>query len=147
MAEIYPGHVLYLQCPFVNKPVGQQGKYLLVISIDPFLLHFIINSEINQFVRRNPELLASQIKLTSKEHPFLRHDSYIDCQEVIDYFEADLMDIKKNIRDDSSIIRGSIVKSVRDEVIRKTKENRLIDTNHKRYIETGLLNSILFQEK
>jgi hypothetical protein len=46
--------------------------------------YFIINSAIPAFQAADPDLAAHQVPLLQSEHPsFLRHDSFLDCSEML----------------------------------------------------------------
>lgn len=67
------------------KNAGDDGrnKYFVVLGTtdDGELIGFVlVNSEINQ---RLPQIIKSlQYKITAKDYPFLRKDSYICCSEL-----------------------------------------------------------------
>ena len=98
------GQVLYLFCKFKNL---SKEKYLVLISPGSNPLLFIINSKIHPFIAEHPHLSKCQVMLKALDYPFLDHDSYINCSEVIEWF--DNSQIRKQILGDISRIRGGRV--------------------------------------
>lgn len=78
-SKLTPGRLLHLFCDFTTP---QKEKFLALVCINPEPRFFIINSEINTFVRKRPYLEKCQVRIDAKSHPFLAHDSFIDCTEV-----------------------------------------------------------------
>ncbi|MBM3471639.1 MAG: hypothetical protein FJX75_00020 [Armatimonadetes bacterium] len=100
--QLVPGQVLYLDCDFTTPP---KPKYAVVVCTDPEPLLFLVNSRINPFIQRHPDLLAGQVPLKAADYPFLRHDSFLDCSEVKRF--ADPGEIAGQLLADLSRIRGS----------------------------------------
>lgn len=87
--SLQPGAVVYLHCPFTNPP---KPKYLVVASIRPRLLLFIVNSEIPAYVQKRAHLRCCEVLLDEATHEFLEHDSYVDCQQAIKEFSLDTVE-------------------------------------------------------
>lgn len=75
---IKAGAVVRLLCDFTTP---QKHKYLMIACVEPLQV-FIINSEIPEFIQRNPHLLADQVDIPQADHPFLKHDSILNCIEA-----------------------------------------------------------------
>lgn len=75
---IKSGAVVKLFCDFTTP---QKFKYFMIATVEPLQV-FIINSEITEFIRRNAALLADQVDIPHKDHPFLTHDSVLNCIEA-----------------------------------------------------------------
>jgi hypothetical protein len=103
--QFNPGRVLYLFCNFTQPP---KEKYLLVVSTNPIILMFVINSEINPFKASKAHLLKAQLPVTITEHDFLDHDSFIDCSQVITQNDFRLEEIHKQVLKDMTRIKGTI---------------------------------------
>jgi hypothetical protein len=71
--------VFYLFC-HCALPIPK-NKYVVLVCLEP-TLGFLINSRINKFIAERPKLLACEVPLTTHQHPFLSHDSFIDCREI-----------------------------------------------------------------
>lgn len=77
--RLTPGRVVRLFCDFTRPP---KEKFLLVGALRPYPIVFAINSSISPFVQDRAALLESQVEIHSIAHPFLDHDSFIDCSTV-----------------------------------------------------------------
>lgn len=84
--ELTAGKVLYLWTNFTDPP---KEKYLLIACPHERPLLFVINSQISAFIQRRPDLLRCQVSLSAANYEFLRHDSYINCSQVVDDFSLD----------------------------------------------------------
>lgn len=42
----------------------------------------VINSEISAFLLRRPALLKCQVSMPAASHPFMNHDSHVDCSRT-----------------------------------------------------------------
>ncbi len=74
-----PGCVVEVFAAHITPP---HNKYFVIACLEPQVLGFFINSEINRYIQRRPQLAAAQVKVTKAEHSFLRHDSWLDCSDV-----------------------------------------------------------------
>lgn len=77
--QLRPGAVIYMNCPFTTP---EKDKFLLVATCEPDFLVFVINSEINPYILKNPELLGCQVDIPQVDHPFLNHDSFVNCVQT-----------------------------------------------------------------
>lgn len=78
--QFVAGLVLYLDCDFIKKPI--RDKYILVACVNPVHLYLVINTDPPPFTRQVAELLACQILISGADHPFLEHDSHVNCLEA-----------------------------------------------------------------
>jgi hypothetical protein len=76
---IQPGRVIDVFAAHITPP---HRKYYVITCLEPLVLGFFINSEINQYVQKRPRLLAAQIPVLQTEHGFLSYDSWLDCSDV-----------------------------------------------------------------
>lgn len=134
-AQLTPGTILHLFCPFTDP---QKNKYVILAHVGSETLCFIINSEINSYLKNRPWLAKCQIelKVTKKQYSFLKHNSIASCHEVIDHFSFE--DIYNQVKDDLSLIKGELnQKSIKDilNVVNKTKT---ISKAHKDLIISSL---------
>lgn len=61
-------------------------KFLIIAGVadDRILVcSVMINSEINQYIRRRPRMLSCQVLLKSADYEFLSHDSFANCAQPI----------------------------------------------------------------
>jgi hypothetical protein len=119
--SLKPGQVLYLFCEFTHPP---KDKYvLLVCRTDPPML-FIVNSEIPRFVQARPELLASQVKLSPGDYPFLDHDLFLDCSNVINSLDEDA--IRNQLLADLSRLKGELHQRTKAQIIEAVRRSRTV---------------------
>ncbi|MHB8232900.1 MAG: hypothetical protein ACYDDB_08370 [bacterium] len=76
------------------------------------MILFPINTEITEYVQ-NRKLVDTQISLKQSSHPFLKHDSFLDCHDVFgetnQLYSIKLEDIRKDaVNGDNTCIRGEI---------------------------------------
>jgi hypothetical protein len=136
--NLIPGCFIYLFCEFTTPP---KDKYFLVASTNPLVLLFIVNSNINPFIANRPKLLESQVLLKNQDYGFLKHDSYLACHEVINYFTLD--NIKEELNKDLSRIKGRLNVATRDEIVKILNKNISL-TLEQRVIIIKSLNSITY---
>src|SRR4051794_12476435 len=84
------GLVIRLFCPFTAPP---KEKRLLIVSVLPRPLFFVINSDRNEYKQRRPRLLEQQVILRQASYDFLDHDSYVDCSRVRDDFSQEEIEV------------------------------------------------------
>ncbi len=61
-------------------------KFLIIAGVadDRILVcSVMINSEINQYIRRRPRMLSCQVLLKNADYEFLSHDSFANCAQPI----------------------------------------------------------------
>lgn len=112
------GNVVKLYCNFTKPP---KDKRLILVSIEPLIGVFIINSAINPFITRNQNLLSSQISISSTDHVFLSHDSFVACHEVLRRFEYS--EVERQLRDNYSRLLGQIDRVLRDKIIQTVSKS------------------------
>jgi len=76
------GKSILIRIPDVQK---QYDKFIIIVyeSEEEVSLAFVvINSRINENVFPTPYLQSLHVKIKSGDHPFLDHDSFINCSEL-----------------------------------------------------------------
>jgi len=133
--HLKPGVILYLFSTFTNP---SKEKYLIVVHIDQpeLALLFVINSKIHPFISGQPHLLGCQVKLCKKDYPFLAHDSYVDCSNVIDVF--DISAIKKQLVSDLGRLKGTITEETKSQILVAVTKARTISLHHKKMVIKSL---------
>ena len=53
---------------------------------------FLINSGIHKYIQNRPGLLASQAVIEESNHKCLSHDSYVDCIDLYEFEDTELVD-------------------------------------------------------
>ena len=61
------------------------GKFFAILGEDSNNVYgcFFINSDINRYLYLKPKMLELQVGLGPDEYPFLKHNSYINCAQII----------------------------------------------------------------
>lgn len=123
------GNVLSLFCDFTTPP---KQKFLILVAINPQLLFFIINSELNDF-RSQGEAREHQVELQNPPHTFLtKQNSWADCFKVIRQFDAQEISrqiIQQKVSGCSCI--GAIDKSAREAIRRVVNNSRALEKRFK----------------
>ncbi|CAI1135229.1 hypothetical protein [Serratia fonticola] len=133
-SNLTPGAVIYMVCPFTT-PV--KSKYLVVGCCEPQLLVLVINSEINDFISNNPELLACQVDVPKQDHDFLKHDSIVNCIQTHEAFN--LSAVRGAIMADySGVYRGRLKDYCIREVIDAVNRSVVMEARHCKWITAGL---------
>ncbi len=93
----------------------------------------IINSEINAFKQSRFHLLECQVPIDRASHPFLEHDSFVDCsqthyedtEQLRSQFLADITNIKDLL---SAEVRIRIIRAVQNSyVLERSEKQKLIE--------------------
>ena len=131
--RLKPGAVIRVHCEFTSPP---KIKYLAVVCTAPFLV-LTINSQVNEFVKARPQLLACQVLLEENNHDFLDHDSWAHCVEAYDaILLEDVVDLAT--QDPADVIRGELNKSSLEEVLLACKASPSMVRQHKTLIAEAL---------
>lgn len=131
--HLKPGQVLYLFSHFTQPP---KEKYLVIAYYSDSPLLFVINSRIHPYIASRPELNASQVEIQAVEYDFLSHDSFIDCSQVIDSFEA--AEIRRQVLGELSRIKGELTPATTAEIKQVVRAARTISERHKQLILAAL---------
>jgi hypothetical protein len=71
-----------------------KDKFVVVTCFDPNPCGFFINTRVNEFIANHPDLLPCEVAMAATEHPFLAHDSWLDCRELLSFREEELSDLR-----------------------------------------------------
>lgn len=127
------GCVVYLFCEFTSQP---KDKYLVLVTLEEPPILFVINSNINKFIRERKYLLDCQITVEPKHLDFLDHDSYLDCGQPIVSFS--IREIKTQLMDDITRLKGKLPDSKLIEIKKVVEKARTITPIQKRAILNSL---------
>lgn len=128
-----PGQIIYLHCDFTTP---QKNKYLLVASVEPLILMFVVNSKIPNYVMGKPDLLECQILLKADNYIFLDHDSYLACHQNINSFSRE--QVLAQITNDMSRIKGMVIAQDRDKIVTVLNKSRVLELDTRVDIIKGL---------
>jgi len=76
---------------------------------------FLINSKVSSLIKKNSELINTQIEMNNDTYKFLDHKSYINCSQVIKKFT--IQEIKSQILADTSCIKGELFDIERKKIV------------------------------
>ena len=72
-----------------------KNKFVVIACVDGEIPYgFFINSAVNRYTLSRPYLLACESQILSAEHPFLSHDSWVDCRAIYPYTLHELSDLR-----------------------------------------------------
>ena len=109
--QLTPGCVVRITVKFTE--VTKPKLLVLVADDDPDYCWFIINSEINAYVRKRPHLYQCQVKIDATAHDFLKRDSYLACDKLLRLKRDDVIrELVGNIGEH----KGTVSNNVRDEI-------------------------------
>ena len=111
LRRLRPGVVVYLDVVF---PEGPRPKFLVVVHVDDQCCTLAVNSVVNPFIERHPELAVCQVRIDSARHAFLDHDSHIACHQVMRIPTAAVI---REVIADMERIKGELHDEVRRAVI------------------------------
>lgn len=64
-------------------------KFVVVAhAAEGYCLGFVINSELKDYARNRPHLLPCYADIARAEHPFLHHNSVVDCTRAFSIAQA-----------------------------------------------------------
>lgn len=131
-ARLTPGRVLFLHCNFTIPP---KNKFLLLASVEPEPLFFVINSTVNEYIRKREWLFRGQIKIGHEEHSLLQHHSFIDCTTA---HKIPLCDVYEQVEADSGRLKGEISPHVRKQIVGAVRIAKTLSPRQKSTILSAL---------
>lgn len=131
-SRLTPGRVLLLYCDFTTPP---KDKFLVLAAVEPELLLFVVNSQVNEFIRRRDHLMQCQVEIGHEEHQFLNRHSFIDCTMAHDIA---LRDIYEQLEADINRLKGEITQSVREQIVAAVKFAKTLSAKQR----TGILSAL-----
>lgn len=90
--------------------------------------YFVINSKINDFIRKHAHLAQYQVEIGHEEHPFLCHHSLIDCTEAR---KIALRDVHDQLERETSRLKDDISPKIREQIIAAVKFAKTIPKKQK----------------
>jgi hypothetical protein len=76
------GDVVHVYVQSLRNP---KHKYCVLACMEPKPLLFLINSELTEYKKTRPDLMAGQLEIDAAAHAFLNYDSWLDCTELHGY--------------------------------------------------------------
>lgn len=98
-------------------------KRYVVLYADEATVVCVINSAIGKFIANRPELCRCQVALPAAGHPFMDHDSFVDCSKVMRYRTADVV---SDLFERPDWVLGEVGEGVRHDMIAALKFSPII---------------------
>jgi hypothetical protein len=105
------GDILHLYVQSLRNP---KHKYCVLGCIEPRPLLLLINSEVTEYKKGQPELMAGQLEIDAASHSCLQYDSWLDCTESHGY---ELEQLKAEYRDNPRVVVGHLSEVLQARVI------------------------------
>ncbi len=132
--HLAPGTIVLLFCSTTTPP---KEKYLLLVSVQPEVLAFIINSNLTNFQQRTRAINVQQIEVSPQEITCLTHNSWINCSEVLREFS--LTDIRNALLSDPSRIKGVASSDLRTRIVESVCDSETLENRHQTRVMSDLL--------
>jgi len=114
-------HIYHVKNCRHAKPVPKD-KFVVIVCRDTQAMGFFINTEINSLIMNRPELLACQVIIKASDHRCLNWNSYVDCNELFPFEDAELS------------VRNSVVKQTRDAIKSAVNISETLEARHRKLI-------------
>ena len=131
--KLVPGRILHLHCNFTTPP---KSKFVVLVSVQPVLMIFVANSNINAWLQARPDLRDRQVTLHQRNHSYLEYDSFLNCTEAIR--QMDLEEIEHQLLEDMSNIKDTLTADERQAVLYAVKECRTLSKREINWITDAL---------
>ena len=92
----------------------REKRYIILHVDQNQMTACVINSHINQFIKKNPKLARCQVTMNAETHDFMDHMSHVDCSRTWVYSTDSVVDELERRTD---WVLGAITKALRDELI------------------------------
>jgi hypothetical protein len=100
-----------------------KNKYIAIVCVDPCCVGFFINSGIRPFTINRPELSKCHVKILKSNYQFLKHDSYIDCNEAYEFRKTELQEYIKPI---NAKTKAEIIEATRNSIMIQPRYQKMI---------------------
>lgn len=95
-----------------------QEKRFVVLQVDERTITCVINSEIGAFLKARPAMLKCQVAMAAAAHPFMSHDSHVDCSRARTYRTSDVV---RELIAQPDWVLGNITTDLCDEIVAALK--------------------------
>lgn len=131
--SLVPGRILHLHCSFTTPP---KSKFVVLVSIRPILMVFVANSNINAWLQARSDLRDRQVTLHQRAHPYLKHDSFLNCTEPIR--QMDFEEIEHQLLEDMNNIKDMLTVDERQAVLYAVEGCRTLSKREINWITDAL---------
>ena len=111
------GDVVHVYVQSLRNP---KHKYCVLVCIEPKPLLFLINSEVTEYKKTRPDLIAGQLEIDAAGHAFLNYDSWLDCTETHGY---PLDQLEAEYNKDPRMVIGRLSEALTARVIEAVKRS------------------------
>lgn len=119
--QLVPGAVVKFEARMDDGKVKE--KRFLILAVDADTVTFVMNSEIGAFIQSRPQLLKCQAPIDAASHPFMDHDSHVDCSRFRLYSTSEVV---RQLVARPDWILGTVSADVRAQVAAAAKASPLI---------------------
>jgi hypothetical protein len=113
-----------------------KNKYLVFLgTVADMHQVLIVNTRPAPFIQASPDLMADQVPLDKKAHPFLDHDSYVACHELHDVSVREVGNALVANMDD---IKTMLSDAVRAQVVQVVQDSKNLIPLHQKFIAEAL---------
>lgn len=131
--SLVPGRILHLHCNFTSPP---KDKFVVLASIKPALVIFVINSEINPWLQARADLRDRQVTIGQQGHIYLKRDSFLNCTEAVRQMQ--LEDIERQLSEDTGNIKDMITASEQEAILYAVKDCRTLSKKEIQWITEAI---------
>lgn len=136
-ARIKPGCIIKIFCDFIYDP---KYKYCVIVHTDfedDVIFFFLVNSNIPNFIKKNPDLSCCQLTLSKKDYSFFTNEeSYLNCAELFDDLSVDVV-LDHLLKVPSDFV-GNLHEDEISSIIEFVRLAKTISSNDKELIITSL---------
>jgi hypothetical protein len=111
------GDVVHVYVQSLRNP---KHKFCVLACMEPKPLLFLINSEVTEYKKTRPDLMAGQLEIDAAGHAFLNYDSWLDCTELHGY---PLDQLEAEYNKDPKIVVGRLSEVLTARVIEVVKRS------------------------
>ena len=119
-SQMVPGAVFRIHCHFTTPP---KLKRVVLVACEPDHLFLIINTNIPQIVKYNPNRAQCQLRLLAGNCAYLDHDSWLDCSDVI---QIDEHEVSQQLVGNLDGVLGGIDTKTKQQVVHLASLSNLI---------------------
>lgn len=131
--SLVPGRILHVQCCFT---IPHKNKFVVLVAVQPTVVLFVTNSEINEWLQARPDLRDRQVTIRREDHTFLSHDSFLNCTEAVRQMEME--EIERQLVKDISNIKNMIAANEREAILYAVKDCRTLSKKEIDWITESL---------
>lgn len=132
-SSLVPGRILHIHCNFTDPP---KNKFVVVVSTNPVLVLFVINSVISQWLDARADLRDRQVTTRQQDHAYLKRDSFLNCTEAIRQLEIE--HVEHQLMEDTNSVKDMITASEREAILYAVKDCRTLSKREIQWITEAL---------